>query len=192
MTKKKIQLQPKDVEDCLLQRELEGGIIRLYESIEGYSAQDFDTRLKYVMDSGVKNITILISSPGGSVYDALGIYDSLMEARKKAKVNGVVTGYAASAAAMILLQACTVRKCYPNARILFHEPKTFRFYSEERKSDTEDTFREMKAITDIVVDIIAERANKSPKEIFSLFERKELWLSAQEALQLGLIDEIIR
>jgi ATP-dependent protease ClpP protease subunit len=102
---------------------------------------------------------------------------------------GIVDGYAASAASMVVLQAADHRIIRPNARILLHEVSRWAF-GVERTSETEDSLNELRRVTHQIVAIIAARANRDVAEIEPLFHRREFWLSAQEAVDQSLADEV--
>lgn len=139
---------------------------------------------------GRKDLTVTIVSAGGSAYAAMAMYDDLREMQHKGwYITAKVKGYAASAAAMIVLQAANRRVASENARFLIHEVRQFKF-GLERKSDSIDELREITALTDQICRIIAKRSGKSPEEVHKTFERKEVWFSAAEALEWGLIDEV--
>lgn len=150
-----------------------------------------DRRLNELERLGVRDVTLRIQSPGGSVYSAMALYDILIGARNDGfQFTGLVEGYAASAAAMIVLQAVNERHARPNARLLIHEPRKFS-YGTTRASDMEDEMSELKEVSDKIVDIMSERTGRSPEELNRLFRRRERWLSAAAALDFGLIDRIV-
>lgn len=181
-----------DVSEYLEARELQQGIVWIYGEIGEHDVIYLDRRLQEIRRLGRSEVVLRIVSPGGAVYPALAMYDLLRYVSKLGlEVTAVVEGYAASAAAMIVLQAADKRLARPNARLLFHEVRRFALMSSERASDMEDMYGEMKVLHERVVALIADRSGRTPKEIEDLFMRKEKWLSAAQAHELGLIDDIL-
>lgn len=179
------------IEDTLEWMELNKGIVRYSGHIHEFEAEDFTRRLNYMMERGVKKCTVYLNSGGGEVYAALAMYDVIKDTAKKIKIECVVEGLAASAASMIFLQAFPVRKSRGNARFLLHEPSRFMFMTDEKTSAAQDNIKEMTNLTSIITGILSERMKMTPKQVLDLFTRKELWLSANEALKYRIIDAII-
>lgn len=178
-------------DDYLKLEELKSGVIRLSTDIDEFSTEGVLTEIFYLIRHSYPALTVLVSSPGGDAYHAFAVYDALVAVRESGVlVTILVEGLAASAAAMIVLQAATKRQARPNARFLLHEIRRWAS-TIERKSDVQDEYKEMEAVTDQIVQVLSDRCQKDPAEIRGLIERKEVWMSAQEALEWGLIDAII-
>lgn len=130
-------------------------------------------------------ITIRFSSPGGSVIDGFSLYDSILSIRNQGiQVKVQALGMAASMAA-VLLQSGTERIVAPNAWVLLHEISsrtggTIGQIRDDVKFTTE--------LNDRLFDILAERAKVSRKRLGAMCHRKDLWLSAKEAVKLGIAD----
>ena len=179
--------------DWLRHQELSKGIVRISESICEQSVTKALRELSVLERGKVKAITLLISSPGGGAYPSFALYDKLMALRKKGtKITAIVEGWAASAAAMIILQAADFRYARPNARFLLHEIRRWVFFSVETTSDMEDQVEEMKAIERQIVKVLAKKCKKSQGDILRLIRRKEVWMSARESKTFGLIDKILK
>lgn len=176
-------------EDYLAFLDLQRGIIRVPYSISEDTANRFRMEIDYIKSLGLTDITVYISSPGGNAYDAFSMYDSLKSF--DGNVTAVVNGLAASAAAMIVLQAANYRKATTNSRFLLHEVSRWVFIAKEKVSQLEDEVAEMKKIEQTVVNMLSEKCNKSDEEIRKLIQRREIWMSASEAKDWGLIDEVI-
>lgn len=179
--------------DHLEWERMKSGVIRFHDNLDESSVFDFSGNLDWIcehtspIDTPV--IRVVFSSDGGGVYPALGLYDSIKRCGRD--VEFLCTGLVASAAAMIVLQAATRRLAYPNTRFLLHEPSRWIFIGMERASDLKDQAAEMDRVIDIMVGILVNRCGKDPALVRSTIERKEAWMSAQEALDWGLIDEIV-
>lgn len=168
------------------------GIIRIDEAIRESSTSRILSEIQYTKQRQIPNLTVIISSPGGGAYYAFAIYDALRNLSESGiKVNAIVEGWAASAAAMIILQAADVRMAYPSARFLLHECRRWIFFAIERTSDIKDEVEEMEAITKQILSMMSRRCGKTEEEIRQRIERKEIWMSASEAKDWGLIDKII-
>jgi len=180
-----------NLDDIIRYRDLERGTIRLCSYIDAYTANSISTETAEILKFGCKKITLHITSPGGGVYASFAIYDILRELSKGGiKIEAIAEGYAASAAAAIVLQAADKRMCYPLTRFLLHEVRTWG-EGLQRNSDLKDEAKEINACDEMVNKILADRCNKDIKEIRQLINRKEVWMSAKEALKFGLIDKII-
>jgi len=182
-------LQPDKLEDELRKLDFKDGVIRLPDDIDAYVAHLVTSQLSRLSDK--ERVYIMISSHGGDAYSSFAIYDEIMRLRSRGvEVVGVVEGLAASAACMIVLQAASVRIARPNARLLMHEVRRWAFQYLETISQLADVVDEMRALEEKVADIIAARACKSIDEVKKMIERKEVWMSAEQALEWGLVDKI--
>ena len=180
--------------DALRLDELKKGIFHFRHEIDTCNVEDFLLELKDVRahPEHYKEITIRLTSPGGNAYHAFGLYAVLRELSfRNVHVKVIVEGMAASAAAMIVLQAADERLALLESSFLLHEPKRWIFFAYESKSDLEDEVTEMKRITDKIVEILSFRCKKSRDEVNKLIERKEVWMSVEDALKWNLIDAII-
>jgi ATP-dependent Clp protease protease subunit len=172
---------------------LEEGTIMITDSIGTSDVYELERELRYIQKHfpRQKDITVLISSYGGAAYAALALYDRLRQlSRAGYAIRTEVLGVAASAAAMIVLQAGDKRIASPLSRFLLHEVRQWSCFETKTTSNMTDEAAEMKAITDAITTILAERCHKTKAEVEKSFERKELWMSAKQALEYGLIDEI--
>ncbi|HWH32346.1 MAG TPA: ATP-dependent Clp protease proteolytic subunit, partial [Egibacteraceae bacterium] len=133
-----------------------------------------------------KDIALYINSPGGSVTSALAILDTMEFI--KPDVSTFCMGQAASAAA-ILLAAGTKGKRYalPHSRILIHQPHGG---AEGQSVDIEIQAREISRIRDLLDDILAEKTGQ-PKERIGRDTDRDFIMTAAEARDYGLIDEVI-
>lgn len=130
-------------------------------------------------------ITLMISSPGGDVYAGLALCDVMTSL--ECPVRTVAVGIVASIATVIL--ACgTKRSAYPHTHILLHQPMSGIGVSQQ--SDIEITARHLAKVRSLLEEILSEHGSRSAAEFHELSER-DLWCTAEQALELGLIDEII-
>ncbi len=178
--------------DTLNFDELNRGIVRIDGSIgEGVSAELFQ-KIDYLVSRGYKRIVFYINSSGGEIHESFAIYDRLINlARIKVSIEAIAEGRVSSAAAMIILQAFPTRMSLPNARFSLHEPSSMSL-THRGTSEVKDESKEMAIVTDITYRILSKRCKKTQKEISEFIGRKEIWLSAQEAKDFGLIDDIVK
>jgi len=138
-------------------------------------------------DDPDKDISLYINSPGGDVYAGLAIYDTLTFV--KPDIRTICVGVAMSMGA-VLLSAGTKgkRNALPNAKILIHQVWTGQFGGQA--SDVEIRAREVLDLKSRVEQILADHTGQ-PLERVAEDTDRDHFMSAQEALEYGLIDEVI-
>ena len=144
-------------------------------------------QLLYLDHENAKDpIKIFINSPGGSVFDGYAIYDAIRFVRPRVKI--ISTGLSASAATVIMLAAEKEdRLSFPNARIMIHQP-SIRSYgvAEDIKRTAEQVIKTRQQINELYA-----RETGQPVEKVAEDTDRDYWMSAQEALDYGLITRII-
>jgi ATP-dependent Clp protease protease subunit len=134
-----------------------------------------------------RDIEIYINSPGGSFTALTAIYDTMRYI--KPDVRTVCLGQAASAAAVILAAGTKGKRlALPNARILIHQPATEGGYGQS--SDIEIQAREILRIRSLMEEMLSSDTGKSADEVSRDIERDK-YLTADQALEYGIIDEIL-
>ena len=134
-----------------------------------------------------RDIEIYINSPGGSFTALTAIYDTMRYI--KPDVRTVCLGQAASAAAVILAAGTKGKRlALPNSRILIHQPATEGGYGQS--SDIEIQAREILRIRSLMEEMLATDTGKSTEEVSHDIERDK-YLTAEQALEYGIIDEIL-
>ena len=133
-----------------------------------------------------KDISLYINSPGGEVDAGLAIYDTMNFI--KSKVNVICVGMAASMAA-VLLSSGEKGKRYalPHSRIMIHQPLGG---AQGQASDIKIQAEQILKIKDVINEILSKNTGKSIEEIEKDTNR-DYYLTAEEALSYGLIDEIL-
>lgn len=135
-----------------------------------------------------KDIWMFINSPGGEVSSGFGIYDTMRFVRPKVKI--VVTGLAASIATVIMLGADKEhRYTMPNSRVLIHQP-LIGGHVQGQASDIEITANEIIKTREKLVELY-HRETKQPIERLKKDIERDYWMSAQEALEYGLVSRVI-
>ena len=131
-------------------------------------------------------ISMYINSPGGSFTALTAIYDTMQYI--KPDVSTVCLGQAASAAAVLLAAGAKGKRfALPNSRILIHQPATEGGYVQG--SDLEIQAREILRIRSLMEQMLANDTGQSVEQISRDIERDK-YLTAQEAKEYGLVDEI--
>ena len=134
-----------------------------------------------------KDITLYINSPGGSVYDAMAMYDTMQHI--KCDVSTVGVGMQASAGAL-LLSSGTKGKRYllPNSAVMIHQPAAG---TNGKVTDMEIDLKEYLRLKKDLNQILAKNTGQKLTTIEKDVER-DYWLSADDALKYGLVDKILK
>lgn len=136
-----------------------------------------------------KEITITFNSPGGSVFDGFALYDFIQELKRRGhRITTKCLGAAMSMGA-VLLQAGDVRKMSCNAFFLIHEVQLFNSGTTSTSS-TEDTLNLQRKLQRRIATQLAERSSLSAEEIEDKWRKYDWMMEAEEALELGFVDEI--
>lgn len=169
-------------------RLLKERIIFLGSDVNEASANVVVAQLLFLQASDPKkDIFFYINSPGGSVYDALAIYDTMQFITNDVQTVGI--GVQASAAAFLLSSGAKgKRSVLPNATVMIHQPSSG---TRGKVTDQEIDLRESLRIKQLLEGIMAENTGQKPEKIHEDMERDK-WLTASEALEYGIIDKIIK
>lgn len=133
-----------------------------------------------------KDIQIYINSPGGSVYAGLGIYDTMQFV--KPDVATICTGIAASMAAVLLCAGEKgKRSALKHSRVMIHQPMSG---TQGQVSDMEIAVRETLKVKEELYNIISKHSGKSYEQVEKDSDR-DYWMRSNEALEYGMIDEVL-
>ena len=132
----------------------------------------------------VENITLHINSPGGSVFSAVAIANTLKN--HKAKITANIDGLAASAAT-IITSACDTVRMPKNALFMVHNPITFAYGNNQ---DMQKTLEMLNKVKNSIIETYLNKV-KTDKETLSELMDNETWMSAEEAKEYGFVDEIL-
>jgi len=160
--------------------------IHIYERIgedfwgEGVSAKKF---IKDLNALDIKNIDLHINSPGGSVFEGNAIYNALVAHKATIKVK--IDGIAASIASVIAMSGETI-EMPENAMMMIHDP------SGMVMGTAEDMLKMAEALEKVKSGIVTTYNSKSGKDRDELADmmKDETWLTAAEAVEHGLADQI--
>jgi len=162
-------------------------IIFLGTQIDDYTANVIQAQLLYLdtSDPG-KDIAIYINSPGGVVYAGLGIYDTMQYI--SSNVSTICTGVAASMASVILVSGAKGKRFgLEHSRVMIHQPMGG---MQGQAADMEITVRQIVKIKEELYRIISTHSGK-PYEDVEHDSDRDYWMTADEALEYGMIDEVL-
>ena len=162
-------------------------IIFLGLPIDDYVANIIQAQLLFLESADPsKDIQIYFNTPGGSVHAGLGIYDTMQFI--SSDVATICTGMAASMGAVLLCAGAKgKRSALKHSRIMIHQPMGG---ANGQASDIEITAREIQKLKKELYEIIAEHSN-NPYEKIEKDSDRDYWLTAEEAKEYGMIDEIL-
>lgn len=156
-------------------------------SFDDELARDIVRKVWFLASISKEPITLYINSGGGSVTAGLAIWDQILEAG--VEIRTVVTGMAASMGAMLMLVGDKGKRyATENARIMIHEPSMGEI--EGQTSDLMIRADEIVKNRTQLVKLMHERTLVPESEIAKMISR-DYWMSAKEAKECGLIDEVL-
>lgn len=179
----------KYINDKIDQALLEKRRIFLSDAIDSDSAKEIIRKLWYLEHLAPgKPILLVINSPGGSVDAGFAIWDQIKMI--SSPVITLVTGLAASMGSLLSLVASKGKRlATPNARIMIHQP-LIGGVIRGQATDLEIQAKEMLKTRGIIVDIYSHATGKDRKIIEKAIDRDN-WMTSQEALEFGLLDQIV-
>ena len=162
-------------------------IIFLGTPVDDHIANIIIAQLLFLESSDAKkNVILYINSPGGAVYPGLGVYDTMQYI--KPDVHTICTGLAASMGAVLLAGGAPgKRSALPHARIMIHQPLGG---AQGPAADLEITVRQVQEIKKDLYQILSTHTGKSPEDIEKDADR-DYWMRAPQAIDYGLIDEVL-
>ena len=171
----------------IFSRLLNDRIIFLSEEVNDATASLIVAQMLYLeAQDPDKDIQFYINSPGGSVTAGMAIYDTMQYI--KCDVATITIGMAASMGAF-LLSAGTKgkRMALPNAEIMIHQPSAG---TQGQITDMAIHLKRLQVIKERMNKIMADNTGRSIEEVTAACERDN-FMSAEEALEFGLIDKVI-
>ncbi|MEZ4629129.1 MAG: ATP-dependent Clp protease proteolytic subunit [Deinococcales bacterium] len=137
-----------------------------------------------------RDIQLYINSPGGSVSAGLAIYDTMQYI--SSPVNTICVGMAASMGAMLLLAGTAGKRlALPHARIMIHQPLIYGSGIAGQASDIEIEAREIIKTKKLMLELMAKHTGKS-EDMLERDSDRNYYMSAQEALEYGIIDRVVQ
>lgn len=139
-------------------------------------------------------VTIRINSPGGSIFDGFDLIDHIQGMQSRGHVIDTHAYGMAASMGGVLLQIGNTRKMGPSAHVLIHEAQ---FRTGGKTGDVEDELILVRMLQDRILDLYADRAKTSGAAkpmsratIRQRWSRRDWWLSAEECLRYGFVDEV--
>ena len=133
-----------------------------------------------------KDIQLYLNTPGGSVTSGMAIYDTMQYI--KCDVSTICIGMAASMGAFLLSSGAKGKRiALPNSEIMIHQPSAG---TQGKVTDMEIDLEHFLRIKQSLNRILAENTGKSVEQIKADSER-DYWMTAEEAREYGLIDQVI-
>lgn len=168
-------------------RLLRDRIIFLGQDVNQATANIVVAQLLFLQaEDSKKDIFFYINSPGGSVYDALAIYDTMDYVTNDIQTVGI--GVQASAAAFLLSSGTKGKRfILPHSTVMIHQPSSG---TRGKVTDQEIDLRESLRIKKLLEEIMARNTGQKPSKIHEDMERDK-WLDAKEAKAYGIVDAII-
>ncbi|MCC6375561.1 MAG: ATP-dependent Clp protease proteolytic subunit [Microbacteriaceae bacterium] len=167
----------------------EDRIVFLGVQIDDASADDVMAQLLVLESQDPdRDIVMYINSPGGSFTAMTAIYDTMQYIRPQ--IQTVCLGQAASAAAVLLAAGAPGKRlALPNARILIHQPATGDA-GHGQASDIEIQAKEIQRMRTWLEETLSKHSKRTPDQVNKDIDRDNI-LSAEEALEYGLIDQVL-
>ena len=161
-------------------------IIFLGTEIDDYTSNVIQAQLLYLNSQDKADISLYINSPGGVVYDGLGIYDTMQFV--DCDVSTTCVGMAASMASILLCAGAKgKRAALPHSRIMIHQPIGG---VRGQASDIEIEAKQILKLKDELYQIIADHSSRTRKQIEADADR-DFWMTAKDAVDYGMIDKVL-
>ena len=149
-------------------------------------ANIIQAQLLFLDSSDSSDIQLYINSPGGSVSSGLGIYDTMQLIRSD--VSTINTAMCASMASVLLCAGAKGKRfALPHSKTMIHQPLGG---AQGQASDIEIAAKEISKTKHELYKILSEHTGQTIKKITSDGDR-DYWMTSQEALDYGMIDEIL-
>jgi len=168
-------------------RLLKDRIIFLGTDVNEHSANLVVAQLLFLAnENSKKDIYLYINSPGGSVYDALAIYDTMQYIEPDIQTVGI--GVQASAAAVLLSSGTKgKRSLLEHATVMIHQPSSG---TRGKVTDQEIDLRESLRVKKLIEEIMVRNTGQKVDKIHADMERDK-WMTSAEAKKYGLVDHIL-
>jgi ATP-dependent Clp protease protease subunit len=168
-------------------RLLKDRIVFLGTDVNEASANIVVAQLLFLQaEDAKKDIFLYINSPGGSVYDALAIYDTMQYVTNDVQTVGI--GVQASAAAFLLSSGAKGKRfLLPHSTVMIHQPSSG---TRGKVTDQEIDLRESLRIKKLLEEIMAKNTGQKMEQIHEDMER-DRWMTANDALKYGIVDKVI-
>lgn len=195
-SKSKLQKKRSEEEEQEIEVELEEAgprsfaLLKLYGPVSEEKCEEIiDTMLKYTYTGG-DLMQFIISTHGGLVSEMFAVYDIMRACREETVITTLGLGKVMSAGVLLLAAGTKgVRQVGANCQIMIH---SLRAEQGGYISTMENDLEHLKELEERYIKILSQETNMSKKYIRKLFDKKvDVFLTAEEAVELGIADEII-
>ena len=139
------------------------------------------------MEDAKKDISLYINSPGGSVTDGMAIYDTMNFL--KCDIVTYCVGQAASMSTLLLAAGTKGKRfALPNSRVMMHQPTGG---ATGQTSDISIAAKEIVRWRERMNELIAKHTNKTKEQVESDSDR-DFYLTAEDAVEYGIVDKVIQ
>ena len=185
----KVEKKGRPLEEKIEETLLKARRILLSDPVDGESAKDIIRKLWFLeLSNPGQPILFVINSPGGSVDSGFAILDQIKMI--SSPVTTLVTGLAASMGSILSLCAEPGRRfATPHARIMIHQPSIHGLIRGQA-TDLDIQAKEMLKTRKAIIDFYVRATGKDQKIVDKAIDR-DTWMSAQEALEFGLLDKVV-
>ncbi len=174
------------VQETIDEKMLEERKVFLWGMVDDDSAKHVIDRLLYLDLQNNKEIQLYINSPGGYVTSGFAIYDTITSL--KSPVSTICTGLAASMGSILLSVGKKGRRfIQPHARVMIHQPSGG---ARGQASNIEIQAKEILKTRELGAEILADNCGQTKEKIMKDFNR-DYWMSAEESVAYGIVDDII-
>ena len=174
------------VQESIDEKMLEERKVFLWGMVDDDSAKHVIDRLLYLDLQNNKEIQLYINSPGGYVTSGFAIYDTITSL--KSPVSTICTGLAASMGSILLSVGKKGRRfIQPHARVMIHQPSGG---ARGQASNIEIQAKEILKTRELGAEILADNCGQTKEKVMKDFNR-DYWMSAEESVAYGIVDDII-
>jgi len=175
------------VQQAIEEKLLEERKVFLWGMVDDDSAKHVIDRLLYLDMLNSKEIQLIINSPGGYVTSGFAMYDTIKAI--KSPVSTVCSGLAASMGSILLsVGEKGKRFIQPHAQVMIHQPSGG---ARGQASNIEIQAREIIKTRELSAQILADNCGQDFEKVMKDFDR-DYWMNAEESIQYGIVDGILK
>lgn len=163
--------------------------VYLWGAVDDRTAREVTTKMLLLdAEKPGEEIKFFINSPGGVVTSGMVIYDTMRMI--KSPVSTICMGLAASMGSILLSGGTKGRRfIYPHGEVMIHQP-SLGGHIQGVSVDLEITAKQTRRVKEIGARILAENCGKKMEQVMKDFDR-DYWMDAKEALEYGIVDQVI-
>jgi ATP-dependent Clp protease, protease subunit len=163
--------------------------VYLWGAVDDRTAREVTTKMLLLdAEKPGEEIKFFINSPGGVVTSGMVIYDTMK--MMKSPVSTICMGLAASMGSILLSGGAKGRRfIYPHGEVMIHQP-SLGGHIQGVSVDLEITAKQTRRVKEIGARILAENCGKKMEQVMKDFDR-DYWMDAKEALEYGIVDQVI-